>query len=180
MWRRLSTCRPPRRVCHYCEFVDLDIPFEPVDHEPIDWDIFGGMTQDVANYFVTVDESGKSEMDYFVEGKMEFGNDEELPVAPSPVKLVKSAKSSSNGAAKRWVPTQPKARRSIAPVEKRPSKPQVRTGRRSFIKSTNQGPKPREKKIVREDLRDEVLALEREELAACANDDFGMTFDLEL
>lgn len=139
------------------------------------------MTQDVANYFVTVDESGKSEMDYFVEGKMEFGNDEELPVAPSPVKLVKSAKSSSHGAAKRWVPTQPKTRRStIAPVEKLPSKPQVRIRGRSFMKSANQGPRPREKKIVREDLRDEVLALEREEVAACANDDFGMTFDLEL
>jgi hypothetical protein len=139
------------------------------------------MNQDVASYFLSGDQDGKTEMDYFVEGKMLFGKDEELPVAPPPIKSVKPSKPRRTSV---WAPTQPKAIRSVnKPADKTPSKPQVRTGARSFDKFTRASSisaKPKVEKIVREDMRDEVSALEKEELAAIANDDFGMSFDLEL
>jgi hypothetical protein len=158
------------------QLADVDVPFEPIDHESIDWDLFGGMTQDVASYFVKEDHSGKTDMDYFVEGKMNFGKDDELPVAPDPVKVVKSGK--TNIAAKRW---QPKTRPTAAKITGKslPSKPLVRTGR-SFTRPSLTSTQPKMGKIVRENLRDEVSELERQELAEYANDDFGMTFDLEL
>lgn len=153
-------------------FADVDVPFEPIDHESIDWDLFSGMTQDVASYFIKEDNSGKTNMDYFVEGKMNFGKNDELPVVPDPVKVVKT-----NIPAKRWQPkTRPTAKISGKSL---PSKPLVRTGR-SFTRPSLTSTQPKMGKIVREELRDEVSELERQELAEYANDDFGMTFDLEL
>jgi hypothetical protein len=138
------------------------------------------MKQDIAAYFVKVDEFGKSEMDYFVEKKMHFGADEELPVAPAPIKSAKvlSAKKHGNGTTARpWSTT--KAKPTIKSAGKQLSsksltRPPVRLTR------TNMPSKPEPGKFMREDLRDEVAALEMEELALCKNDDFGTTFDLEL
>jgi hypothetical protein len=175
MCRISSICHPPQKVISFAPRADVDLPFEPIDHESIDWDLFGGMTQDIASYFVKEDDSGKTDMDYFVEGKMNFGKDDELPVAPDPVKVVKSGK--TNIAAKRW---QPKTQSTAKSAGKSlPSKPLVRA-RRSSTRPGLTSAQPRREKIVREDLRDEVSELERQELAECANDDFGITFDLEL
>jgi hypothetical protein len=162
-------------------YLIIDIPFEPENYEPIDWDMYGGMKQDIAAYFVKVDEFGKSEMDYFVEKKMHFGADEELPVVPAPVKSVKAigAKRNGNGTAtKPWSTT--KAKSAIKPVTKQLSsrsqtrQPPVKSTRANIPSKLGLG------KFMREDLQDEVMALEMEELALCKNDDFGTTFDLEL
>ena len=152
--------------------VNLDPPYEPADWEPIDWEAFNSMKQDIKSYFVKVDEFGKSEMDYWIEEKMDFGKDEELPVAPAPtpVKAVKPVTKVPKTTAKKWAPTKPISRvRSIKTGNT------TRTPVRS-VKST----KPRGEKFMREDMRDEVLALEMEELALCKDDDYGTAFDLEL
>ena len=100
-------------------FADIDIPFEPVDFDPIDWESFGAMRQEVVGYFVKTDEFGKSDMDYFVEQKMDFGKDEELPIAPDPpVKTVKSRKIASAAAGKTWAPTKPRATTGRIPRKK--------------------------------------------------------------
>jgi len=57
----------------------------------MDWDVYGRTRQDISSYFIKVDEHGKSEMDYFVETKMDFGKDQELPICPPPAsKPIKS------------------------------------------------------------------------------------------
>jgi hypothetical protein len=137
------------------------------------------MKQDVAGYFVKTDKLGKSDMDYFVEEKMDFGKDEELPIGPVPVKTSKSAKSGNVSAAKRWTPTKPKATiKSSRPTPSSYVKPTTRQLGKST--RTNLPPTKRAEKFVREDMVDEVALLEREELALCKDDDFGMSFDLEL
>jgi hypothetical protein len=143
------------------------------------------MKQDVAGYFVKMDGFGKSEMDYFVEEKMDFGKDEELPIGPAPAKTIKSTKNEAiktgkngNVSAKRWAPTKPRA-----PVKSRvPPSTHVKSAGRQLAKSTRTSASPAKKqsKFVREDMVDEVALLEREELALCRDDDFGMTFDLDL
>src|SRR5947207_6020681 len=158
-------------------FVDPDIPFEPKDFDPIDWESFGAMKQDVAGYFVKTDEFGKSKMDYFVEEKMDFGKDEELPIAPAPpVKTVKARKSTS-ASGKARAPTKPKATtgRSLPTSHVKTTKPLAKSTQSNIRPS-----KPKMAKFVREDMIDEVALLESEELALCKDDDFGMTFDLEL
>ena len=85
IWRIWNICRRLLRVpSSQNVLADIDIPFEPADFDPIDWESFGAMKQEVVGYFVKTDEFGKSEMDYFVEQKMNFGKDEELPIAPAP------------------------------------------------------------------------------------------------
>lgn len=141
------------------------------------------MKQDVAEYFVKVDESGKSEMDYFVERPMDFGKDEELPVCPEPLKVSKSGPTRNADSAKRWVSTKPKPLSSTIRNRQVTSKPQVRTGTRPLVKPTRTAitsTRPKPERFIREDLREEVSALVKEELAFCRDDDFGMTFDLEL
>lgn len=176
----LNICLLLQWVSTFNSISNIDIPFEPDNHEPIDWDVYGGMEQDIAAYFVKVDEFGKSEMDYFVEKKMHFGADEELPVAPAPIKPAKATSAKKHGnstAAKSWSTT--KVKSTIKSGGKQSSsnfqtRPPVRSTR------TNIPSKPELGKFMREELRDEVAALEMEELALCKNDDFGTTFDLEL
>ena len=150
-----------------------------MDFDPIDWEMFGAMKQDVVGYFVKTDEFGKSEMDYFVEQKMDFGKDEELPIAPAPpVKTAKSRKSASAVTGKAWAPTKPRAttRRPLSTTHaKTPTKPFPKSTRANIPSS-----KPKTEKFMREDMVDEVASLEKEELALCKDDDFGITFDLEL
>src|SRR5271169_4013388 len=128
------------------------------------------MKQDVIGYFVKLDEFGKSEMDYFIETKMDFGNAEELSVAPTPVKSEKMVdKTSTKSVPKKWAPTKP--------MMGRPRLSSVRKGVRSV--GSNVQAKPKAEKFCRVDMREEVRALEMEELKLC-NDDFGVNFDLEL
>ena len=125
------------------------------------------------------DEFGKSEMDYFVDTKMDFGKDEELPVGPAPVRVVKSVTSGKipSKATKRWAPSKPitnikdRPKTAINPANRAAGKP---------TRMTNTFVKPKIEKFIREDMRDEVETLEREELELCRDDDFGMSFDLEL
>jgi hypothetical protein len=142
------------------------------------------MKQDVAGYFVTVDESGKSKMDYFVEQPMDFGKDEVLPVCPEPTKVVKPAPArNGNIPAKRWVPTKPKAMLSTIRNRQATSTSHVKAGVRPPVRPMHKSipsARPKVERFLREDLRKEVSALEQEELALCKDDDFGMTFDLEL
>jgi hypothetical protein len=141
------------------------------------------MKQDVAEYFVKVDESGKSEMDYFVEQPMDFGKDEELPVCPEPLKVRKSGPPRNGDTAKRWVATKPKPLSSTIRNRQVTSKSHVRNGTRPLVRPTRTtvtSTMPKTERFIREDLREEVSALEKEELAFCNDDDFGMTFDLEL
>ena len=136
------------------------------------------MKHDIVGYFVKMDEFGKSQMDYFVEEKMDFGKDEELPIGPVPVKTTVKPGKSGNIAAKRWAPTKPKTTiKSSRPLPSTQDKPATRP----VVKSTrrNVTGKPRGK-FVREDMVDEIASLEREELALCKDDDFGVAFDLEL
>ena len=167
-----SICHQPLQVSSLVDAIDLDIPFEPADWEPIDWEAFGAMKQDIASYFIKTDEFGKSEMDYFVETKMDFGKDVELPIAPAQVKPAKTVRSvkSTSWSMKQWVPTKPIARA--------PSKPAINApmSRRMSVAPS----KPKMEKFIREDMRDELAALEAEELALCKQDDFGLSFDLEL
>jgi hypothetical protein len=150
-----------------------------VDYDPVNWENFGAMKQDVAGYFVKMDKFGKSDMDYFVEEKMHFGKDEELPIGPVPVKTAKSAKSGNASTAKRWAPTKPKA---TIKSSQSTSSNLVKLTTRRLDKSSraNLPPTKRAEKFMRENMVDEVALLEREELALCKNDDFGMSFDLEL
>jgi hypothetical protein len=142
------------------------------------------MKQDVAAYFVTVDESGKSEMDYFVEKPMDFGKDEILPVCPEPPRVIKAVPArNGNVTAKRWAPTKPKALSSTIRARQVTSTSHVRAGARPPVRSMRKSmpsARPKAERFFREDLRKEVSALEQEELALCDDDDFGMTFDLEL
>ena len=159
----------------------VDIPFEPADFEPIDWELFGAMKPDVSAYFVKTDENGFSEMDKFVTTKMDFGEDEELPIGPPPpVKKPVARAKTSKAPAKTWTPTKPKS----TPVTRtqRPHRKSSVKASRPFGPSTRGNiprPPPKEK-FVREDMVDEVKALEQEELALFKDDDFGMAFDLEL
>jgi hypothetical protein len=149
---------------------NIDVPYEPADWEPIDWDAFNSMKQDIRSYFVKVDEFGKSEMDYWVEQKMDFGKDEELPIAPElPVKAAKPVKKAPANATKKWAPTKPISRVKATNTAEKARGP---------VRSMRTLKKP--EKFVREDMRDEVLALEMEELALCKEDDYGTAFDLEL
>ncbi len=142
------------------------------------------MKQDVVGYFVTVDESGKSEMDYFVEKPMDFGKDEVLPVCPDPPKVIKPVPvRNRNAATKRWVPTKPKAMLLTIRDRQTLSTSHIRAGTWLPVKSMHKSilsARPKVEQFIREDLRDEVSVLEQEELALCKDDDFGMTFDLEL
>ena len=158
----------------------LDIPFEPADFEPIDWKAFGEMKQDVRAYFVKIDENGLSEMDKYVTTQMDFGQDEELPIAPvAPAKRPAALAKVSKSVTKAWAPTKPKST-PIARTQssrKAPAKPA-----RPLAPSTRGNiplPAPKER-FVREDMIDEVKALELEELALFRDDDFGMAFDLDL
>jgi len=132
----------------------------------MDWDVYGRTRQDISSYFIQVDEQGKSEMDYFVETKMDFGKDQELPICPPPAsKPVKSTQSRPKSTVtKKWAPTKP-----VRPVS-RPFKGIRQTGRVITPKQ----------KFMREEMKDEVAELEREEMELLKGDDFGMTFDLEL
>jgi hypothetical protein len=135
------------------------------------------MKQDMRSYFVRLDEFGKSEMDYWIERKMDFGKDEELPVAPVPVKAAKTAKTVTKTIVgpKPWAPTIPISHvKSTRPAEKPRTKTHVRS------RKSNISAKPKPEKFIREDMRDEILALEMEELALCRDDDYGTAFDLEL
>jgi len=161
-------------------FVIVDIPFEPADFDPVDWEFFGAMKQDVSGYFVNTDENGLSEMDKFVMTQMDFGEDEELPIGPPPpVKKPVPAKT-AKVPAKTWAPTKPKSMpvtRTQAPARKTP----VKAARPLAPSTRGNIPRPAPKeKFVRGDMVDEVKALEEEELTLLKNDDFGMAFDLEL
>jgi hypothetical protein len=142
------------------------------------------MKQDVSGYFITVDESGKSEMDYFVEKPMDFGKKEVLPVCPEPPKVIRPAPTrNGNTTAKRWVPTKPKPISSTIRNRQVTSTSYGRAGVRPPVKSVCKNipfTRPKVERFIREDLRHEVSVLELEELALCKDDDFGMTFDLEL
>ena len=116
---------------------------------------------------------------------MDFGKDEELPVVPAPVKAVKPLKLSTKGkavAATKWAPTKPMSNvRTARPID-RSNNGRI-TGSRAAIKpdrSTVTPAKSKREKFVRDEMRDEVLALEMEELALCKDDDYGTAFDLEL
>ena len=169
-----STCRLPHQVSPpplpfsppVRNTYSLDIPFEPLDYE-MDWDEYGRARQDISSYFLKLDEFGKSEMDYFVETKMDFGKDQELPICPPPApKPTQTRTTKSTTFSKKWVPTKP-----TRPVS-RPLNKGVKSMGRTVV------PKQR---FVREEMKDEVAQLEREELDLLRkNDDFGMTFDLEL
>lgn len=140
------------------------------------------MKQNVAEYFVKVDESGKSEMDYFVERPMDFGKEEELPVCPEPPKVRNSGLARNGGTAKRWVTPKSKSLSSVRDKQAT-SKSNVRTGTTPLVRPTRRtttSTRPKAERFLRGDLQDEVSALEKEELALCRDDDFGMTFDLEL
>src|SRR5271170_6900098 len=103
----------------------VDIPFEPADFEPIDWELFGAMKQDVSGYFVEMDENGLSEMDKFVITQMDFGKDEELPIGPPPVKKPVASAKTAKVPTKTWAPTKPKSTpvtRTQGPHRKTPVK----------------------------------------------------------
>jgi len=185
MLRKSNTCLRLHKVIAPPFFLIVDIPFEPADWEPIDWEAFKSMKQDLRSYFIKVDEFGKSDMDYWIEEKMDFGKDEELPVVPAPVKAVKPLKLSTKGkavAATKWAPTKPMSNvRTARPID-RSNNGRI-TGSRAAIKpdrSTVTPAKSKREKFVRDEMRDEVLALEMEELALCKDDDYGTAFDLEL
>ena len=138
------------------------------------------MKQDVEGYFVKKDENGLSEMDKFVMTPMDFGDDEDLPVGPPPpvMRPVPSAKVAKIPG-KTWAPTKPKS----TPVTRTrgPRKAAVKAVRPLAASTRENIPRPHPKeKFVREDMADEVKALEQEELALFKDDDFGMAFDLEL
>lgn len=129
----------------------------------MDWDEYGNARQDISSYFIKVDDFGKSEMDYFVETKMDFGKDQELPIGPTTAPAAKMVR-----------PTQPRIKPTVT-KKWAPAKP-VRP-----VKGAKQtrGLIPKQK-FMRDEMKDEVAALEREERELCKNDDFGMTFELEL
>ena len=144
----------------------VDIPYEPLDYE-MDWEEYGNARQDISSYFLKLDEFGKSEMDYFVETKMDFGKDQELPICPPPPapKHIKAAQPRLRSTVtKKWAPTKP-----VRPIA-RPVK---------GLRQTRGVIVPKQK-FVRDEMKAEIAQLEREELELCKDDDFGMTFDLEL
>jgi hypothetical protein len=162
---------------------NLDIPYEPDGFEPIDWDLFGAMKHDVAAYFVKTDESGKSDMDYFVKKKMDFGKDEELPVCPPPLRGAKIATSEKtrNGATKKIAPARSKPAAVKDGIQHIPSKSHIQLPIKPLVKSTRTTMLPSQSKkerFVREYMVDEVAQLEAEERALCDDTDFGI--DLEL
>jgi len=178
---------------------DLDFPYEPADHEPIDWDLFGDMKPDIAGYFVTVDSSGKSDMDRFIEEKMDFGKDEELPIAPPSVnpakkKVARPPVNTSNLARSRQSMV-PRPRQSLAPVKgKLVASSQIKSQSQSWATTTRQltvppqsrrmsmapAKKPKAERFVRPGMAEELAILEKEELELCRTDDYGASFDLEL
>lgn len=127
------------------------------------------MRQDIASYFIKTDEFGKSDMDYFVETTMDFGADEELPIAPVPQSKTKKSVKGAAAPRKSWVPT------------KRITSANGKSIISGNARRISMAPtKAKTEKFMREDMRDEVAALRKEELALCKEDDFGMSFDLEL
>lgn len=137
----------------------------------MDWDEYGRARQDISSYFLKLDEFGKSEMDYFVETKMDFGKDQELPICPpaaTPKPINRSTQ--TRPVTKKWAPTKP-----VRPMTRPASRPVK--GIRP-VRAAAGRPK---QSFMREDMKDEVAQLEREELEVlCKDDDFGNTFDLEL
>ena len=182
MWRTLSICHPPQKVLsHKSAVVTVDIPFEPADFEPVDWELFGAMKQDVSGYFVKTDENGLSEMDKFVMTQMDFGEDEELPIGPPPpVKKSVAPAKTAKVPAKTWAPTKPKST-PVTRTQAPPRKTSVKAARPLASSTRGNIPRPLPKeRFVREDMVDEVKALEQEEMALLKDDDSGMAFDLEL
>ena len=194
---------PPTAVgvplCHPNVTNGSDFPYEPADHEPIDWDLFGEMKPDIAGYFVTVDSSGKSDMDRFVEEKMDFGKDEELPIGPPSVSLEKKkvAKPPVNtfNSARSRQSMAPRSRQSLAPVRGKPvASLQMKSQIQRWATSTRESivppqsnrwskapvKKPKPERFVRPDMAEELATLEKEELELCRTDDYGASFDLEL
>jgi len=187
------------RLGHPTVINDLDFPYEPADHEPIDWDLFGDMKPDIAGYFFTVDSSGKSDMDRFVEEKMDFGKDEELPIAPPSANPAKKTAArppvNTSNLARSRQSMAPRPRQSLAPVRgKLVASSQIKSQSQRCGTATRQltvppqsrrmsmAPvkKPKIERFVRPDMAEEFAMLEEEELELCRTDDYGASFDLEL
>jgi hypothetical protein len=178
--------------------LSVDFPYEPADQEPIDWDLFGDMKADITEYFVKADSSSRSEMDRFVYGKMDFGTDEQLPIAPVPP-VRKTAKSPSK--TPRWTKSRqsmaPKPRQSMAPKPRQSMAPRPVTAAnvrpraaprpgttKHILQSRRMSMAPpkdaKPERFLRPEMADEFAALKREELELCSTDDYGASFDLEL
>jgi hypothetical protein len=165
------------------DLIDVDIPFEPAAYEPIDWALFCEMKQDVVGYFIETDEFGKSAMDYFVEKKMDFGNDEELPIGPTmkedgkpaiPGKGINISKNPSARAKAQRIASSKASHPAVVSARvKAPNRPRAKSMHLSMPLAT-----PNLEKFVREDMRDEIAELEREELRLCKEDDYVIAFDL--
>lgn len=161
------------------------MPYEPVDWEPIDWKVYADMKQDTEAFFVKRDEFGKSEMDHFVSNTIiSFGDVDDLDLTFASATEEKVAPSKiGKGVAKR--PAQVKLNRGAALREaatrgRTASIPASRTTKQKRITELKVPSEVKVEKFFREDLRDEVLALEREERRMLRHDDFHTTFDLEL
>lgn len=140
--------------------------------------MFGAMKQDVGGYFVKTDENGLSEMDKFAMTRMDFGEHEDLPIGPPPVKRpvvpTKAAKVPAKTRTQAKPTSTPAMRTQVprkAPVKS--VKPLAPSTRGNILR-------PPKEKFVREDMVDMIKALEQEELALLKDDEFGMAFDLEL
>jgi hypothetical protein len=148
------------------------------------------MKADITGYFVKVDSSRKSEMDQFLYEKMDFGTDEQLPIAPAPPGQ-KTAKLSVKP------PSWTRSRRSTAPNPRQSTAPRPvtvpkvgphaapRPGTTKHIAQSRRmsmvpPKKMKPERFVRPEMADELAALEREELELCSIDDYGASFDLEL
>jgi hypothetical protein len=152
-----------------------DAPFEPAEYESIDWFSFAQMKQDIDSYFVKVDEFGDSELDSFCKEKMNFGKDEELPIVPPPSnktrKSIVPAKRVPTALAL-GVKTRGQPRPSIRPA------PTVRTARNAIVtRQIKVLPAKQKQKFIREDMQDEIAALQREELSLCKEDDYALDLD---
>jgi len=136
------------------------------------------MKQDVSGYFVKTDENGLSEMDKYVMTRMDFGENEELPVGPPSVKRPAAPTKS----AKVPVKTRLQAKSASTPVARTqgPRKTPPKSVKPLALSTRGNISRPPKERFVREDMVDEVKALEQEELALLKDDDFGMAFDLEL
>jgi len=148
------------------------------------------MRADIAGYFVKVDSSGKSDMDRFAHGKMDFGKDEQLPIAPTPPakKNLKSPIKTSNWSRSRQS-LAPKPRQSMVPkpvaTANVRSQAPLRAGATKHLPQSRRmsmapPKKMQRERFVRPEMADELAALEREELELCKTDDYGASFDLEL
>ena len=160
----------------------VDVPYEPADWEPIDWNEYASMKQDAEGFFVKRDEFGKSEMDNFVSN---YGDLEDLPITFNSITKERvTSPQVPKVAPKRSVSVKTTRGTALRQAATR-GRSAPTTASRTNGKHTNftQVIVPREAKVerfLREDLRDEVLALEKEERRMCRHDDFSLTFDLEL